>query len=381
MGFKDYLKNIFGVTEPPVKKRKSRLSDTLRKQPNDRIRMEMDTLNRAVEDALDPYNSDRSTLLDIYEKTVVDSQYISEHEKAESFLITEPFDVCPIGTTERDEDKTLLFSRPWFPMFLRYCLEEEMWGYTLLEFGQQDSNGEFIDVSIFPRHHVRPVEKVITKYPDSFDGVSYAGKETEYFLLPLGSAGRLGKLRSIAIEVIWKNFARSDWSEYNERFGKPFVVYKTESDNDAERDKAFEMAQKFGSDLVGVVDPEDELEVISASGKESPESYSALAKACDEYISKMVNGQTGTSDVKAWAGSAEVHERILTEFTKARMIRIQNVINYELFPFLIAHGYDLEGYQFQFYGLRSEEENTVDNKSYDEPDPSKTNKDGLGFFA
>ena len=94
---------------------------------------------------------------------------------------------------------------------------------------------------------------------------------------------------------------------------------------------------------------------------------------------------TGTSDVKAWAGSAEVHERVLTEFTKARMKRVQDIINYRLFPFLVAHGYPLEGYEFLFYGLRSKQENTVDNKSLNEPDPARKNRDAanraLGFFG
>ena len=370
MGIMANLKTIFQAkqeTAPTPRRKHKRYSDSILKMPPNRVRMQMDTLSNAALAALDPEHSDRSRLLDMYENTVKDSQYIAEHEKAVAFLITEPFEVCPVGTGEGDKERTLLFQRPWFTHFLTIAVDTEFWGYTLAEFGQQDAQGEFLDVSVFPRHHVRPFEKQITRYPDEYSGIPYGGNETEYFLLELGEADRLGKLESITVEVIWKTFARSDWSEYNERYGKPFIIYHTDTGDEKERDRAFEMAQKYGSELVGVVDTDESLDVIDVASRASAQNYSELAKACDENIAKMMNGQTGTSDVKAWAGSAEVHERVLTEFTKARMKRIQDIINYRLFPFLTAHGYRLEGYEFQFYGLRSKQENTVDNKSLNEP--------------
>ncbi len=246
----------------------------------------------------------------------------------------------------------------------------EFWGYQLLEFGELDEHGEFTDVNFFPREHVRPYEKVITINPWDRDGIPYEGHETEYFLLPLGDAEKLGKLESISREVIWKTYARSDWSEYNERFGKPFIAYETDTDNDDEREKCMEMAQRFGSNLVGVIGSDEKLTVTAVASKESSDNYKSLADFCDDQIAKIMNGQTGTSKNGQWTGTAEVHERVLTEFTKARLLRIQNVINYKLFPFLIAR---LQTQRLRVQVLRPEKqkkkENTVDNKSYDEPHP------------
>ena len=384
MGFFDRFFNK--ETPPAPRKRRNRVSSKLERLGVSRVRMDMTNLNRAAENALDPNNSDRSTLLDIYERTVKDGQYIAEHDKAVAYLITEPFVITNKKTGKEDQEKTKLLERPWFTNFLKIALDVEFWGYTLLEFQQQDSNGEFLDVIVFPRHHVRPFEKTITKYPDETGGLPYGGTETAWFLLEMGDANVLGKLESISVEMIWKTFARSDWSEYNERYGKPFVIYQTDTDSQTEMDEAFEMAQKFGSDLVGVTGTDEKLDVISVASKEACENFKQMAISCDEYIAKMVNGQTGTSDVKAWAGSAEVHERVLTEFTKSRMKRIQNDINYKLIPFLTAHGYPLNDCEFGFYTLMNKSDNTVDNKSYNADKPSKFNKDNpednlLGFFA
>ena len=321
---------------------RKRKSSLLKRQAPSRVKMEMDCLVKAALEALDQENSDRNGLLEIYGNAWKDSQVISEHEKAEAFLITEPFEVCKKGSDAVDKERTLLLDRPWFTRFLTFVMDSEFWGYQLIEFGEQDPGGEFKDVKVFPREHVRPFEKIITINPWDRDGISYEGHETEFFLLPVGDPEELGKLESISREVIWKTYARSDWSEYNERFGKPFITYETDTDNEEEREKAMEMAVRFGSDLVGVVGSDEKLTVTAVASKESSDNYKNLADFCDDQIAKMMNGQTGTSKNGQWTGTAEVHERILTEFTKARMKRIQDLINYRLFPFLVAYGYKLE---------------------------------------
>ncbi|WP_288149390.1 DUF935 family protein [Bacteroides acidifaciens] len=362
-----------------------RKSALLKRQVPTRVDMQMSNLVQAALNALDPDNSDRLNLLDIYSNSWKDSQVISEHEKAEAFLITEPFEICKEGSDTPDRKRTMLLNRPWFTQFLTIAMDTEFWGYQLAEFGVLDINGEFMDVKVFPREHIRPFEQLIVINPWDHDGISYEGHETEYFLIPLGDPEELGKLESISREIIWKTYARSDWSEYNERFGKPFITYKTDTDNEEEREKAMDMAQRFGSDLVGVIGDGEDLQVTAVASKESSDNFRGMADFCDDQIAKMMNGQTGTSKNGQWTGTAEVHERILTEFTKARLKRIQDIVNYRLFPFLIYHGYKLKGYEFKFFALKDKKENTVDNKSYNQPNPSRDNDNDqqgvLNFFG
>lgn len=384
MRFKVNIQTLFNKLAG--KKPAKRKSAFLKRQAPTRVDMQMDRLAQAALNALDPDNSDRVGLLEIYENSWKDSQVIAEHEKAIAFLITEPFEVCKAGGETVDKKRTRLLERPWFTDFLTCTMDAEFWGYQLIEFGAQDTNGEFESVSIFPREHVRPFERLIIINPWDREGIPYEGNETDYFLIPLGDPENLGKLESISREVIWKTYARSDWSEYNERFGKPFVTFTTDTDNEEEREKRMEMAQRFGSDLVGVIGSDENLTVTPVASRESSDNYKNLADFCDDQIAKMMNGQTGTGKNAQWTGTAEVHERILTEFTKARLKRIQDIVNYRLFPFLMAHGYKLDGYEFRFFGLKDKQANTVDNKSYDEPDPAKSNEEGkerdfLGFFA
>ena len=251
------------------RKAKARKSTLIHRQSPDRIRTEMDKLNQAAYNALDRDCNDRLDLLAIYFNTWKDSQVISEHEKAEAFLITEPFEVRKKGSEIVDKRRTSLFQRPWFTHFISFVMDTEFWGYQLIEFGEQDERGEFTDVSVFPREHVRPFDRLIVVNPWDREGISYEGNETDFFLLPVGNPEKLGKLESISREVIWKTYARSDWSEYNERFGKPFITYKTDTDNEEERERCMDMAARFGSDLVGVIGDGEELTVTAVASKES----------------------------------------------------------------------------------------------------------------
>ena len=341
------------------RKKVDRKSKSLVKQPLDRVKMQIGKLTEAVENALDPVNSDRTVLLTMYENSWKDSQVIAEREKAESYLITEPFEV--LEGEAMNKEKTKLFERPWFTHFITIAMYTDFWEYTLAEFQEQDEKGEFTDVKVFPRKHVRPFEKQIVLNPTDREGILYEGQEYEFFLLPLGNPDNPGKLESITREVIWKTFARSDWSEYNERFGKPLLDFAIDTNNEEEVREKTEMAANFGSNGWMVRDIEEEVNIVQIASRASAENFKDMANFCDDQIAKLMNGQTGTSDEKSFVGSAEVHERVLDKFTEARLKRVQDIVNYKLLPFLQYHGYPItDKTSFSFPSLKRKAEGTSD---------------------
>lgn len=347
------IQNIFDAVKGS--KRSGRKSKVLTRQPIDRVKMEIGNLTKAVENALDPVNPDRVDLLTMYENAWKDSQVIAEREKAESYLITEPFEVLEGETMNKE--KTKLFERPWFTNFITIAMYTDFWEYTLAEFQEQDEKGEFTDVKVFPRKHVRPSDKLIVINPTDREGISYDGQEYNFFLLELGDPEKVGKLESIAREVIWKTFARSDWSEYNERFGKPLLDFAIDTSNEEEIKEKEEMASNFGSNGWIIRDVEEDVNITQVASRASAQNFKDMALFCDSQISKLMNGQTGTTDEKAFEGSAEVHERVLDKFNEARLKRIQDIVNYKLFPFLQYHGYPItDKTSFSFPSLRRKAE-------------------------
>jgi phage gp29-like protein len=333
----------------------TRHSRKAQKKSPDRIKMEMKTLRQAIENALDADNPDRIDLIGIYENSVRDSHVHAQLEIARNKVTSSPFVLTRNGS--EDEQATELLRREWFEKFLSIVLDSEMWGYTLVEAGDINDEGEFVDMITFPRRNVLPFKKAICFDSDApGNNIPYSNEEgtlkpEDFFFIELGSAEKLGSLELIAREVIWKNFARSDWSQASEKYGMPYLSIKTDTTDKAELDRIESMAANFAANGYVITDHDDEIEIKQAQNTDFYKIYLENSQYCDEQISKCINGQTGSSDEKSFVGSAEVHERILNDFHAARLRRCTNVVNNKLIPFLVYHGYSLDGCKIKFTDL------------------------------
>ena len=313
--------------------------------PEDRVKMEMDTLVNAVEHAVWPSHPDRRDLIAIYDRSSKDAHVISQTQIAESKLVGEPFVISRNGV--EDPALTAEFKKPWFEDFMKLCFKSEMWGYTLAEFGQV-KNGDWSEVIEFPRRHVEPFGREILIRPGDYKGIPYGDKPEALFLLELGKPKDLGRFEIVSREVIWKNFSRTDWSQASEKFGMPLLYVKLDSDDPVEIDRVEAMCKNFGSNGFIIVGTNDEVSILETAKSDIFKIYEMNARFCDEQISKCINGQTSSSDQKAFVGAAEVHERILDDFHSSRLRHTSNLVNYNLFPFLQYHGRDLANCSFRF---------------------------------
>ena len=172
----------------------------------------------------------------------------------------------------------------------------------------------------------------------------------DYFLFEVGETNDIGLLELIAREVIIKSFARRDWAEHSEKWGQPRIVIKTDAeDNDLTVLQSG--VANFARNGYAIVGIDDEIEKFDSTGTGAETIYSNNINLCDANIAKLINGQSGTGEEKAFVGSAEVSERILNDYHYSRLRRYSNVINYQLTPFLIYYGYPLTEATGRFVSL------------------------------
>ena len=334
--------------QPPAKKRKNLSSSTV-VTPVDRVAMEMSELKSAIDSAKSVFAPNRNKLMLLYDQVAEDSEVKTQMRTARVMVTGAPFMLRRDATD--DTEATKLLQKPWFNKFLQIVLSSEFYGYTLAEFGDF-KEGEFQDVKVFPRRHVNPVNKQILAYPLHQEGIPYADDLLKYLLIELGDVDDLGLMQNIAREVIWKTFALVDWSQFNERYGKPILDIATDTDDPVEVNKRVAMAQNFGANLFIVRDVDDQVTLIeSKSPASNGANFEMKAKYCDAVIAKLINGQSNAGNEQAFVGSAEVSERILNEYTRDRLKNIATVINFQLLPFLIHYGYPLDGLTFHFTEL------------------------------
>jgi SPP1 gp7 family putative phage head morphogenesis protein len=330
-----------------------------------RVEMEMDTYRKGVLMAEDPMYYDRRIIYLIYRETLRDEHVISQLRTIRKTVKSEPFEIVNSETTTVDEDRTKLLQRPWFNEYMEIFVDTEMWGHSLVEFQEMVPalskllQQEFKTIKLIPRENVRPElgELVLDAnliYPagaKSPGGLMFREPPVNTWLMEIGKANDIGLLMVISKGVIRKNFSLTDWSRHSEKFGMPFLVVRSASNQEDEIDKKATMAANFGSNGWAILDNEDEIELLESKNTTAHEMYRSLCEYMDTGASKAINGQTGTSDEKAFVGSAEVHQDILDDYTKSRLRDFEYHVNFDLIPFLIRHGYPLEGFEYRYPAL------------------------------
>lgn len=108
-----------------------------------------------------------------------------------------------------------------------------------------------------------------------------------------------GPMRSIVFLALLSLMGRDWWARFLDKYGTPFVVGRYDQADDASRTilmQAFQFATKLGG---LVVSKQTEIELKQAAASDSGEAFDAWRTACNEEISKLISGQTLSSDAKA----------------------------------------------------------------------------------
>jgi len=336
-----------------------------------RVEVAMKIWKRAVAQAEDALRPRREELYRLYHRALEDDHLLSQVRTARFTVQMSDFRVSLKG--KEAEDLKKLFEKPWFQNYLQHCVDSELYGHSLVEFDSRMEDGEFQQVLLVPRIHVRPEYGEVVLYSHDERGIPFREKPLVKHLVEIGESNDLGLLKVLSKVVIRKEYSLTDWSRRNEKYGMPFLTVKTATRDKKELNAKAEMAANFGSNGWAVLDEQDEIDMLESNQAFAFQSFSTYADWADKAISKLVNGQTGTTEEQAYVGSAEVHERMLNTYTKARMRRIQYHINFKLIPFLIENGYPLGDAQFEFLDLLPKStDDKPDNMDNDgQPTPPK----------
>lgn len=310
---------------------------------------------------------DRVRLYEQYDVVALDSAVISEVEKVKNNITMTPYNIYRDGQV--DEKAKSFFQKRWMTEYLAYMLDGEMWGHSLVqvvETVEQDGVTQIKEIDLIPRENVRPEKGLIAlNYTDS-DGqaVPYRDAMRQNYLIEYGGRYNLGAYLTLVEEKIYKKYARTDWATLSERFGQPFIAVMTDSDDEKELEEKADMAQNFGSSGWAVLSKEDEIKLIEPKSSDTYKVYKEQILLSDNYISRVITGQTMTSDSGENGSRAlgEVQERTEMKHIIGRLTRFQNHINEDLIPLLIAIGYPLEGCKWE----------------YDLPEPEKKGKGNEG---
>ena len=282
------------------------------------------------------YRGYQDALLDAHVKTVIDQRHAE--------VLAKPFEVVDADGVPL-EDWTNKFNRNPMLVLYKQMLTSIEWGFTLVQLcGIEDDT--FIDTKIVPRQYVKPEQGVVSEYPGNNEGVSFTEGKYSAWTLPVGETKDLGLFLSIMPLYIYKKNSVGSWAEYNELFGEPMRVMKSDVTN--EREEKLDQLANMGRAPYALISHDEEIELHEASTGTGYKTYEDYNKYLDSQISKCVLGQTMTTDDGSSRSQSEVHAETMNVRTVQDVWFLQATINDVLIPKMKALGVPFpEGAKFK----------------------------------
>lgn len=311
-----------------------------------RVRQDAQKFNIAVESAESPKFPNRFLLMQMYQQIVLDGQVQSAIMQRKSKVLSQKFNVMKNG--EVDEEKTKMLNQKWFYDFTSLALDSIYWGFSLVQFGSI-KNDAYESVELIPRIYVVPEYSLVRNNTATVtDGKIFTEKPYSNWCIGVGGKKDLGLLMQLASYVIWKKNAMSAWAEFTEIFGVPMRTVKTDVRDELTRKNAENMLKNMGVATWAVLDLADEFTLHETSRSDAYQVFDKLVERCNSEIAKIILGQTGTTDEKAYAGSAKVHENVADIISQQDMRMMEFVVKNQLFPMMQSVGFDLTGCTFEY---------------------------------
>ena len=300
---------------------------------------------RAIAESIQ--NPDRMDLIRVFQEVENDAHWNSLLMQRQNAIMSTPFFLYRAGTDEPDEEITNKLNSDWFFKFLELSLQSVSHGFSLIQFGEI-INDNFVDVELVPREYVVPERKSFRKKLGDRELISFIEPPFDLWTIGVGDPNNLGILNNAVPLLIYKKDVLSAWSEYADLFGAPVRIGRTDVMNEVKRKNMDDMLENMGSMAWGTFDRDDQLELVESNNRDAFNVFKEMINTTNSELSKLVLGQTGTSDEKSFVGSAEVHERVANTYTAADKRMIQNIVNNQLLPLMVKHGMIPDGMEFAF---------------------------------
>ncbi len=319
-----------------------------RRTPPYKPKADFEQFEAAVRQAMNPdLAALPGQLQDFYKQALADAHLFSVTQQRRMSALGRPFQLVD-AKGRANKPAQYVFDQPWFHQWLNAAFDSVLHGYTVVRLSAPDAGSGALEPGLetLPREAINPWQGTLMLENDKW--VSVEHETVRPFLVVLGLPGEMGLLRQAVPLVMWKQGALRHWARHLELFGMPFRKGHTDISDPDMRERMSEMLRQMGGAGWGVFDQEDRVEFVEAKVGSNHGTYEALARFADEQISKLLLGQTMTTDTGASLAQAQVHERVAQSFARADARRFEADINTKLMPRLEAMGLPVAGARFRF---------------------------------
>jgi hypothetical protein len=295
----------------------------------------------ALKIAEDPLWPNWSQLQNLYHDIVLDGHLTGVMEKRILNILNTPI-VFQINGKENDAVTALIRSEA-FELILRYMIESRFYGYSLCWVDITQPGINTPTAKLIDRRHVVPPLHIY-KYRESdpnTDGIDYTLPPYPPYTLTAGREDDMGLLLKCTPYVIYKRGDVSDWATFAELFGMPLRKGKFPSHDSVARKELIDAMNEMGSAAAIAIPDSCDVEFIENKTTQSGKGvHETLADWCDRQISKIVLGNTMTTDAQGGNYKGEVHADDQEGIFEADRRFILRILNTQFKRLLELHGYN-----------------------------------------
>lgn len=343
----------FNLAKDSDRKRFRKMVVELQRQTDALTRKDIGDWRQAWQMAINVDYPNRQRLYDIYTDVDVDLHLSGCIQQREGFVMASSFKIVDEKGNE-NEDAMAFFNTQWFRQLVKYALDANYWGHSLIELGNltNDINGRltYDGVTLLPRKHVIPeFHRVITDLgQDWTTGIDYRQPPFSDWLIEVGQPNDLGLFLKAATQTIPKKNALAFWDTFAEIFGMPMRIAHTTTRDDKELAKMEKMMAEMGTEGWGLFQEGTDIEVVESTKGDAFNVYDKRVDRANSELSKLIIGQTMTIEDGSSLSQSETHLEVFQNIITADCTMLRDVINTQLIPRMIRHGFPLQGLHFEW---------------------------------
>lgn len=237
-----------------------------------------------------------------------------------------------------------LIEEPQFTDLVEELMDGIGKGYSVCEIMWGERDGKWVPLSYIhrdPRYftfdYVSRTDLRLQEF-GTIDGVEIPpGKFIRHMpKLKTGIPIRAGLARSVAWGFMFKAFSIKNWAAFLDVYGMPLRVGKYHpAASEAERRSLLRAVAGIATDAAAIIPESMVIDFIEAKNAGQP-SYENKARYIDEQVSKIVVGQTMSTDNGSSKAQAQVHNEVRMDIVEWDGRQLARTINRDLIAWAVA---------------------------------------------
>ncbi|MCO5059648.1 MAG: DUF935 domain-containing protein [Rhizobiaceae bacterium] len=153
----------------------------------------------------------------------------------------------------------------------------------------------------------------------------------------MGIPLRRGLARPAAWAFMIQSFGLQDWAGFSEVYGMPLRVGKYHAGaSESDKRTLLRAVAAIANDAAAIIPDGMSIDFHSVAGTHGEAVFAGLLEYCDKQISKLVVGQTMTSDDGSSLGQAKIHNEVRLDILRADCRQLAHTITRDLVEYAVA---------------------------------------------